>query len=174
MMTKTRLLTAVLLAVTGSTYYYFFWGPLSRRHDEAVFKWDAVEAKIGKAKQQCARLPRLQQEIMRLATMAAEDERRLPGTRPTAGAIDGFEELARKDNVAISEMIIGASASKVYFTEISYEVTALATSSDMEKFLNTLAHEERVVHATKLTLGPPGSNGKRRAAFKLLYYQYRR
>src|SRR5678815_1158301 len=84
---------AVLFLVFGGVYVKFFWLPIAQAKAEATEK---IEPKIVKAKQQAARLERLQAEIASLNERAAEAEKRLPKTKSVPDILLSISALAQK------------------------------------------------------------------------------
>lgn len=174
MITRTRLLAAAFLTIMAYAFDHLLWIPLSTRTQATEEALDGAHAKAEKLIQQARRLERLEKDVMLLSTTTAvEVERNLPKSRFTIRETGRFKDLARKDDVVILELALEKTLNRTYFNEISFAVTALAASRDIERLLKDLTLEERVLQVGQLTLGPPEANGKRRISFKLIVYQYR-
>src|SRR5579885_1091015 len=82
------------LGAFGYIYVAFFWLPLSQRIDKMGQDVAEIEGKIDKAKQQAARLPRLQQDLKTLNDEAVEAARRLPKEKSVPDILVTVGELA--------------------------------------------------------------------------------
>ena len=100
---------AVLFLVLSGMYVKFFWLPISQAKSEAGEKIEQIESKIVKAKQQAARLERLQAEIASLNERAAEAEKRLPKTKSVPDILLAISALAQKNRVIIQSFTPGVT-----------------------------------------------------------------
>ena len=170
---RARLLLAAFLAVAAYAIDHFLWKPLSIRAGSAEAGWEAALLKVEKMTRQASRLDRLTSDLTLLAQSGADLERALPKIGPTIGQVGRIQDLARKNDLLVLEMLPEKRVARQNFIEIKYDVAVLAGVRDLEKFLADLALEEWSVQAVKLVWGPPQSNGKSRAALKLVFYQYK-
>lgn len=163
----------VSIVVFAVLYLKFFWLPISRQIEETKAKNKDISAKIEKAKQQAARLPRLEQELVSLNEQAVEAERRLPKTKSVTDILVTLNSLAAKHRVSILTFAPGATSGKQYFTELNYPVTAKGSFHSMGKFLAAVALEERIFNVLNVNYGTPNETGEMQVTFTLVSYQYK-
>src|SRR4051812_41404112 len=100
----------VMTIAFGYSYVTFFWAPISAKIDDAKGKIEAVEAKIVKAQQQAARLPRLEAELVQLNEQAVEAERRLPKKKSVPDILVTVSGLATKHHVELISFAPGGAS----------------------------------------------------------------
>jgi Tfp pilus assembly protein PilO len=162
----------VLVIVLGVVYVKFFWSPISKKIIEAEAKITDISGKIDKAKQQAARLPKLEQELITLNEQALEAEKRLPKTKSVPEILVTVNTLAAKARVSVTAFSPGSMASKQYFIELNYPITAKGSFHAIGKFLAALALEERIFNVLNVTYGDAGG-GELSVTFTLVSYQYK-
>lgn len=154
-------------------YLKFFWVPISRQIEETRAKNQEISGKIEKAKQQAARLPKLEQELVSLNEQAVEAEKRLPKTKSVTDILVTINSLAAKHRVSIMAFSPGATAGKQYFMELNYPVTAKGSFHSIGKFLAAVALEERIFNVLNVNYATPGDTGEMQVTFTLVSYQYK-
>lgn len=162
---------AVLIAVLGGVYVKFFWLPISQAKSEAKEKIEQVNAKIAKAKQQAARLKRLQDEIASLNQQAVEAEKRLPKTKSVPEILVTLTTLAQKSRVRVVSFTPGATRPQQYFIELTYPVSIKGRYHDIGRFLAAVALEERIFNVKDVNY--PGGGDEMTVTFTLISYQYK-
>lgn len=164
---------AVLAVVLGGVYAKFFWLPISRAKAEAREKIEQVNAKIAKAKQQAARLKRLQDEIASLNQQAVEAEKRLPKTKSVPEILVTLTTLAQKSRVRVASFTPGATRPQQYFIELTYPVAIKGRYHDIGRFLAAVALEERIFNVKDVNYPGGGGDGEMTVTFTLISYQYK-
>jgi type IV pilus assembly protein PilO len=164
---------AVLFVIFGVVYVKFFWLPIAQAKAEATEKIEQIETKIVRAKQQAARLGRLQEEIASLNERAAEAEKRLPKTKSVPDILLAISALAQKNRVAIQNFAPGSMKSQQYFTELQYPLTIKGSYHNVGRFLAAVALEERIFNVKDVNYPAADSNGDMTVTFTLLSYQYK-
>jgi len=164
---------AVLFLVFAGVYVKFFWLPISAAKDEATMKIEAIEAKIVKAKQQAARLERLQAEIASLNERAAEAEKKLPKTKSVPDILLSLSALAQKSRVTIISFAPGPQKVQTYFIELNYPLSVRGSYHNVGRFLAALSLEERIFNIKDINYPATDANGEMTVTFTLLSYQYK-
>ena len=164
---------AVLLAVFGFVYVKFFWLPVAQAKAEASEKIEQIEAKIAKAKQQAARLKRLQDEIASLNERAIEAEKRLPKSKSVPDILLTLSSLAQKNRVQLQTFAPGPMKTQQYFIELAYPLTIKGTYHNIGRFLAAVALEERIFNIKDINYPTAGGDGEMTVTFTLLSYQYK-
>lgn len=164
----------VMTGVLLSGYLKFFWLPISRKIEETRAKNQEISGKIEKAKQQAARLPKLEQELVTLNEQAVEAEKRLPRTKSVTDILVTVSDLAAKHRVSILSFAPGGTSSKQYFTELNYPITAKGSFHAIGKFLAALALEERIFNVLNVNYSGGGTEAAElQVTFTLISYQYK-
>ena len=164
---------AALFVVLGVVYVKFFWLPIARAKAEATEKIEAIETKIVKAKQQAARLERLQAEIASLNERAAEAEKRLPKTKSVPDILLAISALARKHRVVIQSFAPGPQKSQTYFIELAYPLSIKGSYHNLGRFLAAVALEERIFNVKDVSYPAADAAGDMTVTLTLLSYQYK-
>ena len=164
---------AVLFVVFSVVYVKFFWLPIAQAQAEATEKIEQIEAKIVKAKQQAARLERLQNEIASLNERAIEAEKRLPKTKSVPDILLAISSLAQKNRVAIQTFTPGPMKSQTYFIELQYPLAIKGTYHNIGRFLAAVALEERIFNVKDINYPSADAQGEMTVTFTLLSYQYK-
>lgn len=164
---------AVLFIVFSVVYIKFFWLPISAAKEEATAKIAAIEAKITKAKQQAARLERLQAEIASLNERAAEAEKKLPKTKSVPDILLSISALAQKNRVTIQSFSPGPQKSQTYFIELNYPTSIRGSFHNIGRFLAALSLEERIFNIRDINYPATDALGEMTVTFTLLSYQYK-
>jgi type IV pilus assembly protein PilO len=164
---------AVLFLVLGGVYVKFFWLPIASAKAEATEKIEEIEAKIVKAKQQAARLERLQTEIASLNERAAEAEKRLPKTKSVPDILLTLSALAQENRVAIQSFTPGPVHSQTYFVELHYPLSIRGSYHNIGRFLAAVALEERIFNVKDVNYPAADGLGEIVVTFTLLSYQYK-
>ena len=164
---------AILTLALGFVYIRFFWMPISQAKAEAQAKIEIIEAKIVKAKQQAARLKRLQDEIASLNQQAVEAEKRLPKTKSVPDILLSVSSLARKNRVLLQSFSPGAQKPQQFFTELSYPVSVKGSYHNIGRFFAALALEERIFNVRDVNYPGTGTDVEMTVTFTLLSYQYK-
>lgn len=162
----------VLTIVFSGLYWKFFWAPLSQKIAEVEVKIEDISKKIDKAKQQAARLPKLEQELITLNEQAIEAEKRLPKTKSVPEILVTINTLASKNHVLVTSFSPGSTAGKAYFTELNYPIIAKGSFHAIGKFLAAVALEERIFNVMNVTYNDAGG-GELSVTFTLVSYQYK-
>lgn len=164
---------AVLFVVFIGVYVKFFWLPISQAKAVATAKIEEIEAKIVKAKQQAARLDRLQAEIASLNERAAEAEKRLPKTKSVPDILLAISSLAQRNRVVIKTFAPGPQKSQTYFIELAYPLSIQGSYHNIGRFLAALALEERIFNIRDISYPAADAMGDMTVTFTLLSYQYK-
>jgi type IV pilus assembly protein PilO len=164
---------AVLSIALAGVYVKFFWLPISQAKSEAREKIEQVNAKITKAKQQAARLKRLQDEIASLNQQAVEAEKRLPKTKSVPDILVTLSNLAHKNRVAIVSFTPGAQRPQQYFIELAYPVSIRGSYHNIGRFLAAVALEERIFNVRDVNYPGAAGDGEMTITFTLISYQYK-
>jgi type IV pilus assembly protein PilO len=164
---------AFLAVALGFVYVKFFWLPIAQAKREASEKIEQIEAKIVKAKQQAARLKRLQDEIASLNERAVEAEKRLPKSKSVPDILLTLSALAQKNRVSIQSFTPGPMKTQQYFIELTYPLSIKGSYHNIGRFLAALALEERIFNVTNIAYPPAGGDGEMTVTFTLLSYQYK-
>ena len=164
---------AVLFVVFIGLYVKFFWLPIAAAKAEATAKIAAIEAKIVKAKQQAARLERLQAEIASLNERAAEAEKRLPKTKSVPDILLTLSALAQKHRVSIQSFSPGPMRSQTYFIELAYPLSIKGSYDNIGRFLAAISLEERIFNVKDINYPSADPVGDMTVTFTLLSYQYK-
>lgn len=164
---------AILFVIFGVVYVKFFWLPIAQKKAEATRQIEEIEAKIVKAKQQAARLDRLQDEIKSLNERAAEAEKRLPKTKSVPDILLAISALAQKNRVVIQSFTPGATKSQQYFTELQYPLAIRGSYHNIGRFLAAVALEERIFNVKDVNYPATDASGDMTVTFTLLSYQYK-
>jgi Tfp pilus assembly protein PilO len=164
---------AVLFVVFIGLYVKFFWMPIAAAKAEAAQKIAEIEAKIVKAKQQAARLERLQAEIASLNERAAEAEKRLPKTKSVPDILLTLSALAHKHRVIIQSFAPGPMRSQTYFIELQYPLSVRGSYHNIGRFLAALSLEERIFNISAVNYPAADAIGDISVTFTLLSYQYK-
>ncbi|MDD5302211.1 MAG: type 4a pilus biogenesis protein PilO [Elusimicrobia bacterium] len=164
---------AVLFVVFSVVYVKFFWLPIAQAKSEANEKIEQIEAKIVKAKQQAARLERLQAEISSLNERAAEAEKRLPKTKSVPDILLAISSLAQKNRVTIQSFSPGPMKSQTYFVELAYPLSIRGSYHNIGRFLAALSLEERIFNVSNINYPAADPVGDMTVTFTLLSYQYK-
>lgn len=160
-------------AVFSGLYVKFFWLPIAQAKAEATEKIEQIEAKIVKAKQQAARLERLQAEIASLNERAIEAEKRLPRTKSVPDILLAISALAQKHRVVIQSFSPGSMKSQTYFTELQYPLSVRGSYHNIGRFLAAVALEERIFNIKDINYPTADALGDMTVTFTLLSYQYK-
>ena len=137
----------VLFLALGFVYIKFFWLPIAQAKAEASAKIEEIETKIVKAKQQAARLERLQIEIASLNERAAEAEKRLPKTKSVPDILLSIAALAQKNRVTLQSFTPGPVKVQQYFIELQYPLSIRGSYHNIGRFLAAVALEERIFNS---------------------------
>lgn len=164
---------AVLFLVLSGLYVKFFWLPIAQAKSEASQKIEEIEGKIVKAKQQAARLERLQAEIASLNERAAEAEKRLPKTKSVPDILLAISALAQKNRVVIQSFSPGSMKAQQYFTELQYPLAVRGSYHNIGRFLAAVALEERIFNIKDINYPSADGSGDMTVTFTLLSYQYK-
>lgn len=162
-----------MFAMLGFVYVKFFWLPIAQAKAEAAQKIEEIEAKIVKAKQQAARLERLQAEIASLNERAIEAEKRLPKTKSVPDILLAISSLAQKNRVVITSFTPGTQRSQTYFIELQYPLSVRGSYHNLGRFLAALSLEERIFNITNINYPSADASGEMTVTFTLLSYQYK-
>lgn len=162
-----------LFAVASVGYVKFFWLPIAQAKAEATQKIEEIEAKIVKAKQQAARLERLQAEIASLNERAVEAEKRLPKTKSVPDILLSISALAQKNRVIITSFTPGPQRSQTYFIELQYPLQVKGNYHNIGRFLAALSLEERIFNVKDINYPSADAAGDMTVTFTLLSYQYK-
>lgn len=160
-------------AVFSGLYVKFFWLPIAQAKAEATEKIEQIEAKIVKAKQQAARLERLQAEIASLNERAIEAEKRLPKTKSVPDILLSISALAQKHRVIIQSFTPGPMKSQTYFVELQYPLSVRGSYHNIGRFLAAVALEERIFNIKDINYPTADAVGDMTVTFTLLSYQYK-
>lgn len=167
-------LAFVILGGGGYAFVAFFWLPISQKKTETRAKIEAVEAKIEKAQQQAARLPRLEQELLRLSEQAVEAEDRLPKKKSVPEILVTVSELATRNHVELVSFAPGPIAQKQYFSELNYPMSVKGSYHNIGKFFAAIALEQRIFNVQNVVYPTPsGGGGEMTVTFTLISYQYK-
>ncbi|MEK7234245.1 MAG: type 4a pilus biogenesis protein PilO [Elusimicrobiota bacterium] len=164
---------AVLFVVFIGVYVKFFWMPIARAKAEATGKIEQIEGQIVKAKQQAARLERLQAEIASLNERAVEAERRLPKTKSVPDILLAVSSLAQKNRVVIQTFTPGPTKSQTYFIELAYPISVKGSYHNIGRFLAAVGLEERIFNVRDINYPTADAAGDMMVTFTLLSYQYK-
>ena len=169
-----QMIVAAVLGIGGFGYAYiaFFWLPISAKIGETKQKIEQVQAKIEKATQQAARLPRLEKELIQLNEQAIEAEKRLPKKRSVPDILVTVGGLANKHGVALNSFTPAGMAQKAFFTELSYSMSVRGSYHRVGLFLAAVALEERIFNVSNIVYGG-GESGELSVTFTLISYQYK-
>lgn len=162
-----------LFAVGAFAYVKFFWLPIAQAKAEATQKIEEIETKIVKAKQQAARLERLQAEIASLNERAIEAEKRLPKTKSVPDILLSISALAQKNRVTIATFAPGPQRSQTYFIELQYPLSVRGNYHNIGRFLAALSLEERIFNIKDINYPSADAAGDMTVTFTLLSYQYK-
>ncbi len=162
-----------IFAVFSGLYVKFFWLPIAQAKAEATEKIEAIESKIVKAKQQAARLERLQAEIASLNERAIEAEKRLPKTKSVPDILLSISALAQKNRVIIQSFAPGPQKSQTYFIELAYPLSVRGSYHNIGRFLAAVALEERIFNIKDINYPSADAVGDMTVTFTLLSYQYK-
>ncbi len=164
---------AFMAVALGFVYMKFFWLPIAAAKTQAREKIEQIEAKIVKAKQQAARLKRLQDEIAGLNERAIEAEKRLPKSKSVPDILLAISALAQKHRVQIQTFSPGPQKSQQYFIELAYPLTVKGSFHSIGRFLAAVALEERIFNVKDIVYPSAGSDGEMTVTLILLSYQYK-
>lgn len=164
---------AFLLAAFGFVYVKFFWLPVAQAKAEAAEKIEQIESKIAKAKQQAARLKRLQDEIASLNERAVEAEKRLPKSKSVPDILLTLSALAQKNRVQLQTFAPGPSKTQQYFIELAYPLSVKGTYHNIGRFLAAISLEERIFNIKDINYPTAGGDGEMTVTFTLISYQYK-
>ncbi len=151
----------------------FFWSPTSAKIKDAKAKIEEIEAKIEKAQLQAARLPRLEQELVRLNEQAIEAERRLPKKRSVPDILVTVSELAAENHVDLMSFSPGGVSNKQFFSELNFPISVKGGFHSIGKFLAALSLEERIFNVQNVVYGEESPAGEMMVTFTLVSYQYK-
>ncbi|MBI4061446.1 MAG: type 4a pilus biogenesis protein PilO [Elusimicrobia bacterium] len=164
---------AILFALLGAAYVKFFWLPIAQAKAEATAKIEEIEGRIAKAKQQAARLERLQAEIASLNERAIEAEKRLPKTKSVPDILLTIASLAQKNRVVVQSFTPGPQRVQQYFTELHYPLSIRGSYHNIGRFLAAIALEERIFNVRNVNYPAADAMGDMTVTFTLLSYQYK-
>ena len=157
----------------GFVYVKFFWLPVAAAKAEAREKIAQIEIKISKAKQQAARLKRLQDEIASLNERAIEAEKRLPKSKSVPDILLTISALAQKRRVHHQTFSPGPQKSQQYFVDLANPVSIRGNYHSIGRFLAAVALEERIFNIKDINYPGAGGDGEMTVTFILLSYQYK-
>jgi type IV pilus assembly protein PilO len=163
----------LILGGFGYSYYTFFWAPIARKIEDTKATIEKVEAKINKAKQVSARLPRLEAELVRLNDQAVEAERRLPKKKSVPEILVTVGGLAEKNHVTLVSFTPGAIVAKQFFSELNYPISVKGSYHNIGRFLASIALEERIFNVQNVLYGEAAPDGTMTVTFTLISYQYK-
>lgn len=163
----------VMLGGFGYAYVTFFWMPTAKKIVETRTQIEGIEAKINKAKQVSARLPKLEQELLRLNEQAMAAERRLPKNKSVPDILVTIGGLAAKNGVELVSFTPGAIQSKPFFSELIYPLSIRGKYHNIGKFLAAVALEERIFNVQNVVYTEPGPDGTMSVTLTLVSYQYK-
>ncbi len=161
------------LGAFGYIYIAFFWLPISNRIDDTSKSVEQVEAKIDKAKQEAARLPRLQSDLKTLNDEAVEAARRLPKDKSVPEILVTLGALAQQYDVDLKSFTPGPTANKQFFVELDYPVIVRGSFHNVGKFLAAVSLEERIFNVQNINYGAEDGSGQMQVSFTLISYQYK-
>ena len=164
---------ALMFGAFGYSYFTFFWAPISRKIDETRAQIEKIEAKINKAKQVSARLPRLEQELVRLNEQAQQAERRLPRKKSVPDILVTVGKLAARHRVDLVSFTPGDMVNKQFFSELNYPISVKGSFHNIGKFLAAVALEERIFNVQNVTYSEASLTGDMTVTFTLVSYQYK-
>ena len=155
-------LSAVL---AGGAVFYFYVLPLKEQRDSARNEVDRLTAenKLNQIfeqqrKQYLNRIAQLEKQLDTLRSIVPEEQ-----------ATDDFMRMVFEDGraseVNIRTFVPQALEPKDIYTEMPFSLRLDGTYFGLLSFFDRLAHEQRIVSVSDLSLGPPGGGGM--GAFKL-------
>ena len=155
-------LSAVLV---GGAVFYFYVLPLKEQRDSVRNEVDRLTAenKLNQIfeqqrKQYLNRIAQLEKQLDTLRSIVPEEQ-----------ATDDFMRMVFEDGraseVNIRTFVPQALEPKDIYTEMPFSLRLDGTYFGLLSFFDRLAHEQRIVSVSDLSLGPPGGGGM--GAFKL-------
>jgi type IV pilus assembly protein PilO len=155
-------------------YIKFFWLPISKHIAETEAKIADTQAKIDKATQQAARLPRIQAELAQLNQQALEAEESLPKTNSVPEILVRVTALAQKYGVEVMTFTPGAKSSREYFIELQYPLAIKGSYHNLGRFLAAIALEERIYNVVNVNYGGATADSPVQSiSMTLISYQYK-
>ena len=164
---------AVAFVAFCFVYLKFFWLPISGKITDMNSKIEEITRKIDKAKQQAARLPALEKELISLNEQALEAEQRLPKAKSVPDILVTLSVLGQRNRVAVQNFSPGSSSSKQYFIELNYPLTVKGSFHNIGRFLASLALEQRIYNVLNVNYTEPGGDGEMTVTMTLVSYQYK-
>lgn len=151
-------LAAVAAALAGLLFYFYVW-PLSGENDKLQIEVKRLKAENDKneafRQQQAEYLNRLKQLQGQLETLRS--------IVPDEQATDEFMRTIFADGTAtgaeVRTFIPGVPVAKENFMEMPFTVRLDGTYYNLLNFFDRLAHEERIMSVSGLSLGSPEGGG---------------
>jgi len=156
---------ALIAVLLGGGVFYFYVLPLKEQRDSLRIEVDRLTAenKLNQIfeqqrKQYLSRIAQLGKQLDTLRSIVPEEQ-----------ATDDFMRMVFEDGrateVNVRTFVPQAMAPKDIYTEMPFSLRLDGTYFGLISFFDRLAHEQRIVSVSDLSLGPPGGGGM--GAFKL-------
>jgi type IV pilus assembly protein PilO len=156
---------ALIGVLLGGAVFYVYVLPLKEKRDSLRKQVDTLTAenKLNEIfelerTQYLSRIAQLEKQLATLRSIVPEEQ-----------ATDDFMRMVftdgRASEVNIRTFIPQALAPKDIYTEMPFNLRLDGTYYELLSFFDRLAHEQRIVSVSGLSLGPPGGGGM--GAFKL-------
>lgn len=152
------IMVAVALVAAGGVFYYFVW-PLSDQVDK-------LQSEVTKLKGENDNNEAFRREQAGYVSLIKQLESQLETLRsivPDEQATDEFMKTVFTDGsetgTQLRTFIPGTAATKEYYVEMPFTVHLDGTYYNLLRFFDRLAHEQRIMSVSGLSLGAPEGGG---------------
>jgi len=144
--------SAVLAAVIGGAFWYFYWSPAVEEETKKRTKLENLQKEIRALEVTANKLQEFQREVALLEARLETLKRILPQTKETPDLMRKIQALAAQSNLLIKKFNPGTPVNKDFYQEWPIVVEVEGTFHNLGYFFDRVGRLPRLVNAGNLKI----------------------
>jgi type IV pilus assembly protein PilO len=142
--------SAVLAAVIGGAFWYFYWSPAVEEETRKRTKLESLQKEIRALEVTANKLQEFQREVALLEARLETLKRILPQTKETPDLMRKIQALASQSNLLIKKFNPGTPVNKEFYQEWPINVEVEGTYHNLGYFFDRVGRLPRLVNVGNL------------------------
>ena len=142
--------SAVLAAVIGGAFWYFYWSPAVEEETKKRTKLESLQKEIRALEVTANKLQEFQREVALLEARLETLKRILPQTKETPDLMRKIQALAAQSNLLIKKFNPGTPVNKDFYQEWPIAVEVEGTYHNLGYFFDRVGRLPRLVNVGNL------------------------
>jgi len=149
--------SAVLAAVIGGAFWYFYWSDAVDEREQKTTKLEALNKEIRALEVTAAKLGEFQREVALLEKKLETLKSILPPAKETPDLMRKVQALAAQSNLTINNFTPGATVNKDFYQEWPITMGLVGNYHNLALFFDKVSRLPRLVNVSNIKIQTLGS-----------------